>query len=738
MKKIIQIIMAVLLAMPVIGQKTVQVEDVINKSPGEVLIPVNMLGFISPDTIVGSLTLQIQFDNNLLEFIGTSNVNPSFAGLIIGNPLPNTLKIVYSSTAGAAIDGKLLDLKFKYFGGFTGDFTFNEFYSEVSSPEGTVLIAKVFDNGTITPVASANSITIGSNSAIAGNPVSIPVLMAGAGFNAIKSLTLRIAYDQVKLSYVNFTLPAVSGISAGVANGIITLTWSSLIPVNLSSLQLLQLNFTYLGGGTASVACNPGCIVTGDDGVGIATQFSPGSVIPFGSYTGSLEIEEHNACGDDTLNVPVTVTATNIPANLGAVCIKFSYVQDDSLVYKGYTANQLLNWSVSQAGGTITFILTNSNGINISNGPLLTLKFDYLLGTQQNIEFTAGTFFSDQSGLNKNVELLNGNLTRNVQITQQPVDKTGDLGATVTFSVVASCAISYQWQANTGAGQTWENITFPTAQTPDFTTPPLQAGWDGVQVKCILQPGNISSGIATLHVNPLVVNAKVILLGAYNATTQLMATTLRTKAYFPLAQPYNVAPWLYAGTETVATVPINVVDWILVELRTGTAASSMVDRKVGFLKADGSIVGIDGVNPLAFAARDINNYYVVVRHRNHLAIMSKNPLALSSTSVLYDFTTGVNKAYGTGTTMLTTSDGKNAMILGDVNSSGVSRNGGPPNLNDYNLLTSYTGILQKNEYSSYDVNMDGVARSTGPVSLNDATKLSTTLGIIIFSTQVPN
>ncbi len=41
-------------------------------------------------------------------------------------------------------------------------------------------------------------------------------------------------------------------------------------------------------------------------------------------------------------------------------------------------------------------------------------------------------------------------------------------------------------------------------------------------------------------------------------------------------------------------------------------------------------------------------YYIVVRHRNHLAIMSKLPVALSGSSTLYDFTTGLDKAYRTG------------------------------------------------------------------------------------------
>jgi len=737
MKKIIQIIMAILFAMPVIGQQTVQVADVSDQSPGEVLIPVNMTGFNTPETKVGSLTLQIQFDDNLLDFTGMGLVNPNFAGnLIIGNPLPNTLRIVYSNTTGANINELLVELKFNYAGSFEGDLTFDELNCEVTSPTGTPILP-IYDNGTIKPEASTDWVKIGDETAIAGNAVSVPVELLTPFFTEVNSITLRIAYDQVKLSYLNFSDPAIAGINVGVANGVITISWSSLTPEDLSLIPtLLKINFTYLGGGDASVAFNPGSIITGNNGVGITTLFFDGTVTTFGSYTGSLAIEQHTAGANDTLNVQVAVTANDIPTNLGAVCLKFSYVPDDSLVYKGYTSNQPLNWTVSQAGGTITFILANANGFTIADGTLLTLKFDYLFETQQNIEFTTGTFFSNQYGENQNVELFNGFLTRcnpvivgqpvnsvinygnnasftvnaptacyfkwqikpsggswtdlsndatysgvstatltvtnpllafttnlyrcvlgpltwtnevaivfnNAQITVQPTDQTVNLGETATFSLTATGVSSYQWYYRESASApSW---TIATGETlPVVTTLPVTASSNGLQVKCIVQPGDVSSSIATLHVNPLVVNVKVLLQGGYQSGTPLvMKTTLRTHADFPKNQPYSVAPWNYTGDEFVTTVPADVVDWVLVELRT-TATGASVDSMAGFVHKTGKIVGTDGITSIAFPGKDIGNYFVVIRHRNHLAIMSATALPLSSTSVEYDFTDNIAKAY---------------------------------------------------------------------------------------------
>ena len=76
----------------------------------------------------------------------------------------------------------------------------------------------------------------------------------------------------------------------------------------------------------------------------------------------------------------------------------------------------------------------------------------------------------------------------------------------------------------------------------------------------------------------------------------------------------------------------DIVDWVLIELRTGTASGTKVGTRAAFLKSDGTIVDIDGTSPVRFAGLTEGNYYVVVRHRNHLAIMSANAIPLSGSS----------------------------------------------------------------------------------------------------------
>ncbi|MEW6510858.1 MAG: hypothetical protein AB1428_07875 [Bacteroidota bacterium] len=167
--------------------------------------------------------------------------------------------------------------------------------------------------------------------------------------------------------------------------------------------------------------------------------------------------------------------------------------------------------------------------------------------------------------------------------------------------------------------------------------------WQPLPQVVNLSPGGVLIGGSVP--SDLIVNTKVYLQGAYNGTD--MDSTLRQNGYVPTSQPYNVAPWNYAGTENNSPVPNAVVDWVLVELRTGTAASTKFATRAGFLLADGSIKETPGASPLHFSGFDPGNYYIVVRHRNHLAIMSAAAVPISDNSALYDFTTGQAQAYGT-------------------------------------------------------------------------------------------
>ena len=71
-----------------------------------------------------------------------------------------------------------------------------------------------------------------------------------------------------------------------------------------------------------------------------------------------------------------------------------------------------------------------------------------------------------------------------VEITEQPEDASGAVGATVTFSVTASGDnLTYQWQKSTTAGgETFEDIEGATSATLSVT---VAAADDGFLYRCV-------------------------------------------------------------------------------------------------------------------------------------------------------------------------------------------------------------------------------------------------------------
>ncbi len=141
----------------------------------------------------------------------------------------------------------------------------------------------------------------------------------------------------------------------------------------------------------------------------------------------------------------------------------------------------------------------------------------------------------------------------------------------------------------------------------------------------------------------------VFLEGPFNGSEM---SIFQNSEYLPLSQPFNIDPWNYNGSEVISTIPNeNIVDWILIELRDATQAElatpeTMIARKAAFLLNDGSVVGLDGVSKLYFNKLVANQLFVVVWHRNHLNVMSANPLIEENGINSYDFSSGETQVYG--------------------------------------------------------------------------------------------
>ena len=182
-----------------------------------------------------------------------------------------------------------------------------------------------------------------------------------------------------------------------------------------------------------------------------------------------------------------------------------------------------------------------------------------------------------------------------------------------------------------------------------------------------------------------------------------MYSALRTAGLLPGSQPFDRAPWNYNGTEAVdslAQMPINAVDWVLIEARHKKDMNTVTDRAAGILLDDGSIATPTG-EPFKFLQLYENEeYYIAVRHRNHLAVMSAESVLLPDTA-RYDFTESLDKAMGREQMRLTPPpDALYVLCAGDANADGTI------STDDYNQFS--VKITAEPGYYDEDVNLDGI------------------------------
>jgi hypothetical protein len=198
------------------------------------------------------------------------------------------------------------------------------------------------------------------------------------------------------------------------------------------------------------------------------------------------------------------------------------------------------------------------------------------------------------------------------------------------------------------------------------------------------------------------VDLKVFLEGPFNDT--IMNTHLSGSAVLPIGQPYNTAPWNYNGTESVVDIPNqDIVDWVLVEFRDATDApgaseATTVDIQAAFLKNDGFVVGMDGTSALSFNHSIVHSLFVVIRHRNHIDIISAYPVDDIGGIYTYDFTTSIDQAFGGAAGYKSIIPGVYGMAGGDIDANG--------NI-DFTDIFRWKNTSGTKGYLSEDVNFDG-------------------------------
>jgi hypothetical protein len=365
-----------------------------------------------------------------------------------------------------------------------------------------------------------------------------------------------------------------------------------------------------------------------------------------------------------------------------------------SFTYQWESTTDGLNWTV-----------VGTNSLNYQPGPL-TVTTTFHLIALDNGATSCGSVVSNDVIITVNTAVTAGTLSADQLIS------SGTAPATLSLTPGSGGGVvSYVWESSTN-GTTWTVVT--GAVLADCAPGILnQTTWyrrttvateNTVVCQATTTPVKISVDIK--------LQISVMLEGAYNTGTNTMNANLNAVAsapahanYIPLAQPYNGAPWNYAGTESVGAMPTGVVDWVLIEIRQATTptlatSGTILAKRAAFVKQDGSVVELDGTTTIHFsnyAVSSGNNLYIVVRHRNHLAVMSSAGATLAAGVYSYDFTTGLGQALG-GANGYKAMGTKFGMVNGDIDQDGNIF------VSDYNRWAVNFGVTSG--YFSSDLDMD--------------------------------
>lgn len=302
------------------------------------------------------------------------------------------------------------------------------------------------------------------------------------------------------------------------------------------------------------------------------------------------------------------------------------------------------------------------------------------------------------------------------------------------------------------------NGTYTYSPAPGYTGPDSFT-YLACNSAMLCEKGTVSVLVTKAPDPVAVLRVKVLLQGAMiNGTDGLMRDDLRSKGFLPTLEPYTTiggTRFAHSGGGGGETMPASVtaqnvgtgdavVDWVFVELRDPNNYSAVVATRSALVQRDGDVVlASDGVSPLSFSGLPGSSYYVSVKHRNHLGVMTATAIPLSTTGTIVDFTS-MNSSQTWNTIIgvfnydgweQTTVSSKQALWAGDANHNGKVKYQGTAS----DLTTIFAEVIAAqpsnpnplynydNAFGYYfgDVNLDGKVKYQG--TANDTSLIFTNI-----------
>lgn len=405
-----------------------------------------------------------------------------------------------------------------------------------------------------------------------------------------------------------------------------------------------------------------------------ATPFVSYQNLPAPTYTvgpgANISIPDFpNTAG---VNIPISVYQLPTNARLSQICLFVQHAFTNDLNISLFAPNN------TEIPVVTTFSLAGY-GVNIgtsSNPACFVSSGGYNAGNCNGSTYPASPCYTgninSDSPLNVNVGDPNGTWTLHIADN----NNTGASGSVQYVRLIFD--------------QNPYTLTFPTipsAQNMDCIFGNATPFTIVSQAQC-----NVSSAVR--------VRLKVFLEGCYNGSASM---TTQNSAFVPLIQPYSGTFWNYNGSETLNTLPAMMTDWVMVAAYSSDG-NTLLEQKAAILLSNGEIVQYNNTSSgVLFSTLTAgNSYRFVVRHRNHLAVMSHAFVVTNQAfnSIDYDFTTAMTQAIGMNQQKQI--GNRFVLLAGDLNNNGIITAIGDGN--------TYFGN-QGNGYRLADINFDGVVNN---------------------------
>ncbi|MEM9258571.1 MAG: PKD domain-containing protein, partial [Bacteroidota bacterium] len=147
---------------------------------------------------------------------------------------------------------------------------------------------------------------------------------------------------------------------------------------------------------------------------------------------------------------------------------------------------------------------------------------------------------------------------------------------------------------------------------------------------------------------------RAFLGGNYDLGANQMTDALRSQGLLPPVEPYTAMGYLHklgGGQEAVdppllnQTGPNAPVDYVVIEIRHQADPALKLASQTCLITRSGQVIDTQG-NPPSFAGLLPDDYFVALFHRNHLPVMTQDPVALQQAPQQVDFANPGTPTFG--------------------------------------------------------------------------------------------